>query len=336
MSEQRQKAFQRNQSLEELLTELSNLLAPVEAKIAAQYEQPKNPVVFVVSAPRSGSTLMMQWLAATGLFAYPTNLMSRFYAAPYVGAKIQLLLTAPEYNYRNEILDFNQEIGFESHLGKTQGALAPNEFWYFWRRFFSVQEPRLLTTEEQAAVDGRGFVAELAAIESVFNKPLALKGMLLALNVPFLSGLFHKAIFLYIKRQPFYTIQSLLLSREHFYGSREKWYSIKPPQYDELIKYDPVYQVAGQVYFTTKMIEDGLAAISPERQLSVPYDAFCAHPLQVFDGLRGKYAAQGAVLDKPNVGQSVFQPKNDVRLSRDECNKVIEAYYEFSGEKLVT
>ena len=38
-------------------------------------------VVLVVGGPRSGSTVMMQWLASSGVFAYPSNLLSRFYRA---------------------------------------------------------------------------------------------------------------------------------------------------------------------------------------------------------------------------------------------------------------
>ncbi|GAH14530.1 unnamed protein product, partial [marine sediment metagenome] len=29
---------------------------------------------------------MMQWLASTEMFAYPSNLLSRFYGSPYIGA----------------------------------------------------------------------------------------------------------------------------------------------------------------------------------------------------------------------------------------------------------
>ncbi len=43
-----------------------------------------------------------------------------------------MLLTDEQYNYRNEILDFNRKIDFISENGKTTGALAPNEFWYFF------------------------------------------------------------------------------------------------------------------------------------------------------------------------------------------------------------
>jgi len=42
-----------------------------------------------VGALRSGTTLFMQWLANTGVFSYPTNILSQFFGAPVIGAKIQ-------------------------------------------------------------------------------------------------------------------------------------------------------------------------------------------------------------------------------------------------------
>ena len=131
MKFKRQAEFQRNENLERLLKEINSILEAAEDTILIHYRMPKYPVIFVVGAPRCGSTLVMQWLARTGKFAYPSNLLSRFYGAPYIGAKIQKLITDPEYDFNNELFDFDNEISFESNLGKTKGALEPNEFWYF-------------------------------------------------------------------------------------------------------------------------------------------------------------------------------------------------------------
>ena len=76
-------------ALEQLLAEINGLLGPVEEQIFNEYRMPRYPVLFVVGMPRCGSTLLMQWLAQTARFAYPTNLLSRFYAAPAIGARIQ-------------------------------------------------------------------------------------------------------------------------------------------------------------------------------------------------------------------------------------------------------
>lgn len=334
METEREPEFRRNQRLEALLQELNGLLAPVEREIAAQHQMPRFPVLFVVGAPRSGSTLIMQWLAATSAFAYPSNLISRFYQAPAVGARIQLLLTAPEYNFRDELYDLSGDIAFTSSLGKTKGALQPNEFWYFWRRFLPNVEPRHLTEEELTRVDGRGFTAELAALEAVFDKPLALKGLIVQLNLPFLSSLLDRALFLHIQRDPLYNIQSLLQARERYFGDRRRWYSIRPQGYEQLKALEPIAQIAGQVYYTNKGIETGLRQVGRERQLTISYERFCEDPGKIYASLQKKYEQQAFTLPETYSGPSHFQTANDIRLPSETIEEIIEAYARFSGEEL--
>ena len=276
---------------------------------------------------------MMQWLANTGRFAYPTNLLSRFYGTPYLGAKIQQLLTAPEYNFNDEILDFSGGISFSSDLGKTKGALAPNEFWYFWRRFFPITEPGYLALQDLEGADGRRFVAELAAIESVFDKPLAMKGLLLELNIPFLSSLFDKVLFLFVKRHPFYNIQSLLEARLRYYGDRRAWYSIKPREYDLLQDLEPVEQVAGQVFFTNGAIERDLGRIAASRGLVVDYEEFCQQPVQVFEQIKSRFSQQGFRADWDYTGPDHFHSTNQIRLPEENCQRIVNAYRALSGEE---
>ncbi len=330
----RRREFQRNEELEKLLAELNGLLEPVETELVEDFQMPRYPVVFVVGAPRSGSTLMMQWLARTGRFAYPTNLLSRFYAAPFIGAKIQQVLTAPEYSFRDELFDLTGEISFSSSLGKTRGALAPNEFWYFWRRFIPNTEPRHLDAESLEKVRVKELVAELAAIEAAFDKPLALKGMILELNIPFLSSILDKALFLFVKRHPFYTIQSLLESRDKYFGDRHAWYSIKPREYDLLKCLDPFEQVAGQVYFTNRAIEEELHQIDVARWLIVDYEHFCTDPRQTFGQILSKFGQQGTRVLWDYKGPEQFHTTNQIRLPEGHCARIGLAYKRFSGEDI--
>jgi hypothetical protein len=331
----RRREFQRNEELEKLLAELNSLLEPVEAELLEDYRMPRYPVVFVVGAPRSGSTLLMQWLAHTGRFAYPTNLLSRFYAAPFVGAKIQQLLTAPEYSFRDELFDFVGEISFSSSLGKTKGVLAPNEFWYFWRRFIPNTEPRHLDAESLEKIRVKELVAELASIEAAFDKPLALKGMILELNIPFLSSILDQALFLVVKRHPFYTIQSLIESREQYFGDRRAWYSIKPKEYDLLKGLDPFEQVAGQVYFTNHTINEDLHQIDIARWLVVDYERFCSDPMQTFGRILTKFGQQGTHVHWDYTGPEQFHHTNQIRLPEGDCARIGLAYRKFSGEDIM-
>ena len=327
MKFERQETFSRNENLEQLLKEINNsILGPIEEEILEGYRIPKYPIVLIMGCARSGTTLMIQWLANTGRFAYPTNLLSRFYRAPYIGAKIQQLLTDPKFDFNQEILDFNSEICFVSNVGKTKGALAPNGFWYFWRRFFPDDE--LSLTEE---VDDARLVAELAAVEAVFGKPFVLKGMVVNWNIPYLSSILEKVLFIFTERHPFYNIQSLLETRVKYFGDRKAWYSFKPKEYDMLKDLDPFKQVAGQVYFTNRAIEEGLKQVDAARGLRVSYEEFCTAPERVFNQITEKFSQQGYRVNWSYTGPEQFQSTNQVRLPRGDCKRIIDAYKGFSG-----
>jgi hypothetical protein len=334
MEPAQRQTHRRNEKLEALLAELSSLLGPVETKLLSSFDHPKYPPVFIVGMPRGGTTLLLQLLAQSGRFAYPTNLLSRFYAAPYVGARIQQLLTDPAYNFNDEFADCARPVSFESDLGKTQGILAPNEFWYFWRRFIPNKTLRHLSTEELAQVNEKEFVAELAAIEAAFDKPFVCKGLILQLNLPFLSSLFHKVLFIYVRRHPFYTIQSLLEAREKYFGDRQGWYSIKPPEYDTLREMKPIMQVAGQVYYTIQRIEAGLAQIGAERVLTIDYQSLCQNPAGFWAGLRQKLAGQQYELAGTYAGPAAFTSTNQIRVSAADKETIITAYHHFAGVRL--
>lgn len=325
MKNKRQGTFRRNEKLELLLNEVNFILGSAEEKIVKHYITPKYPTILIIGAPRSGTTLLLQWLAKTGKVSYPTNLISRFYGAPCIGAKIQQLLTSPEYNFRDEILDFSSEFSFESDLGKTKGALAPNEFWYFWRRFIPNIEPEFLNKEALKAVKTKSLLAELAAIESVIDKPFAMKGLILQFNIGFLNRIFDKVLFLFIKRNPFYNVQSLLKARESFYGSIEKWYSVKPREYDLLKDLPPFEQVAGQVYYTNCSIANELENIDPSRWIQIAYEDFCTNPEMLFSQIAGKLAKQGYEIGNYR-GPAKFEVSNKIYFSEHDCNNIRAAY----------
>lgn len=301
-------SFQRNRDLEALLTELNSDLWPAEkALLETPTTAPEQPLIFIVGPLRSGSTLFMQWLASLGLFAYPSNLLSRFYHAPILGAKIQLLLTDERYNFRNEILDFNAEVDFTSFNGKTTGALAPNEFWYFWRRFLPFDEIDYLPNEElKARADGKTLAAELAGVARVLGRPLAMKAMILSHNIDYLAGLFDNAIFVHTCREPLANIASGLDARRRQYGDIDTWYSFKIPEYEQLKSLSPHEQVAGQVFHINRAVEEGLSHLSDERKLVVEYEAFCRSPEYYYRQLRDRLASLGCAIPEAYNGPVEF------------------------------
>lgn len=298
----RAKSFARNALLEELLGEIN-----ADLKISENYQLEKlmgsdmpNVLVLVMAPLRSGTTLFMQWLANTGLFAYPTNLLSRFYQAPIIGAKIQLLLTDPRFNFRDELGEFMQQAEYRSENGKTKGVLAPNEFWYFWRRFLSEPGQDIWTDEElRQSMDTPTMLAELAGMMQVFQKPFLAKGMLFNYNIPFLDSVFDKALFIQIKRDPHTNAASVLEARKRQLGSEESWYSFDIPEKEELMALDPYEQALGQVQAINRAVDNGLSGVDESRKMVVHYEDFCRQPARYFTELTAKIGLAGAAYTGP-------------------------------------
>ena len=323
--EKRTESFQRNTSLESLLKEVNNDLFKVEKNLVSN-QKLRFPLIFVLGPHRSGTSLLLQWLANTGFFCYPTNLLSRFYQAPIMGAKLQLLLGDERFNYRDELKDFSSSIDFNSNNGKTKGALAPNEFWYFWRRFLPFGELDYLPTEELLQKsDIKMLKAELAGMMNIFEKPMALKAMILNYNVDFLNNIFENAIFIHSKRDPVTNIESALKARERQLGSIDKWYSFKIPEYYDLIKMNPYEQVAAQIYHINKAVEDGIAKLAEHKKMTVQYEDFCDEPETIFNELKTKLSLNG--YDK-NLEYNM-QKKFKITRKNVQDENILTAYERF-------
>ena len=282
--------FSRNLSLESLLKEVNSDLSIAESSLIENVDKTmKMPLIIVMGPMRSGTTLFMQWLANTGVVGYPTNLLSRFYQAPILGAKIQLLLTDQQYNFRDELEEFAQQAEYKSENGKTKGVLAPNEFWYFWRRFLADPSRDVWSNEElQQTMDVATMKSELIGMMDVFQKPFLAKGMLFNYNISFLDSILDKVIFVHVKRDPVANVASVLDARKRQLGSESEWYSFKIPEYEQLKDLNSIDQAAGQVYFINRAITNGLAEVSGPRKLVVQYEDFCSNPKGIYEQLMGK------------------------------------------------
>lgn len=316
--------FRKNPTLEQVLTELNDLLSVCQEEVNRHYTSPNFPILLIMGVPRSGTTLLLQWLAESGHFAYPSNVISRFFRAPYIGARVQQMLV--EHDYRNEITGFGKTEPYTSQHGKTKGATAPHEFWYFWRRFFAlVGNAGLLPPEKLERIDVAHLNAELASLEAALTKPLAMKAMLLNWHIPFLNSSFERALFIHVKRDPLYVMQSIMKGRREYFGSEYTWYSFKPPEYGWLKELDPVTQVAGQVHFTLRTVEAGLSQVDNSRKITIEYERFCREPALVWETLRSRLATQGYRLEDQYEGPHQFRARNTVRVSPERWHEYEEA-----------
>lgn len=283
----RVEGYQKSASLEAELAYFESLLGPVERQILPEAKNSGEPIVFIMGCARSGSTLVFQYLAESGIFSFPTNFISRFYYAPYIGARLQRMLI--ECDFRNEVFSQpDKRETYQSSLGKTTGPLAPHEFWYFWRRFFTFVDEQKLSQNELKEIDGDLFHRELMALQSVQRKPLLLKGMILNWNIPYLAKLIGNSFFIHVHRSPLANAQSLIRARQSFFGKCSEWYSFKPPGYQNLLNHSPETQTYWQVLATNQAIRSGLEGLPDDRVISMSYEEFCQQPGRLLDRLSAK------------------------------------------------
>lgn len=272
------------------------------------------PPVFIVGVARSGTTLLYQYLAALGAFSYPSNITSRFYASPYIGSLMHKLFI--DLDDKEEF--FTKKNDFDSKLGKTKGASAPHEFWYFWRKYFKYREIQKLSESELSDIKIGEFINDLAAMESVFKKPILMKAMIANWNLDFLYKEIPKSFFLFVKRDTLLNMHSIYKARLEFFNNADEWYSFKPTEYEQIKNRSIYSQIAGQVIFTNKAIEKQLVKFSDERKMVIDYENFCENPIEVFNKVKARLNVLGHDLEVKNLDE--LPTKFEVRkgISRDQ------------------
>ena len=306
--------YRKDPEQEERLKHLNAHLAPLERQLISNFDQQRLPIVFIVGAPRSGSTLLSQTLAQTGVFSYVSNFVARFWRAPYVGMLIEEALGIRK-------LECDQS--FVSRFGGTEGWAGPHEFGYFWSRWFRFGETHQLNAKGLEEIDLDTLRKELAALESVYNKPLCFKYLPCGLHIPFLAERFQNAIFVLCRRQPVYNMQSLLLARRKVVGDEGHWWSLRPKEYPDLLSTSPYEQIAGQIYYTLKEIEASFSSLAPEQFLHIRYGDLCSQPRMEVNRVVEAVSQMGVEVNwKPDLIPERFESTDVKRISDEEFQKL--------------
>lgn len=311
-----------NSEPELLLQEVNALLAPLEATETADLVRPQNPILFVVGAPRSGHTLLSQVLHSSGGFATPSNFVSRFWLAPYVAAMIErTLMTGQKEHLSN----------FQSSYGKTAGLSEPHEFGHFLRRWLPFRETHKAEIEKIPEEKAAEFAREAAALEQAYGRILFLRNIVYGLNIQLLRHVFPRALFVVCRRNTLYQAQSILLARQKLVGSSDTWWSLRPPQYQQLKALPYPEQIAGQILCTYQEIESGLAGADEGLWLDIHYNDLCRQPREQAERIAHMVSAQGgaATCDEQAIPDH-FEIRDVQRVNHEELSRLNAALEQFT------
>jgi hypothetical protein len=308
---------------DEDLFELNNILEPLEYTIKLPYQSPQYPVIFIIGAPRSGTTLVSQIISSLSGIGYISNFVARFWLAPSIGIKI------------SEALKINQKLftSYQSKFGRTKGWNEPHEFGYFWNRWFDKgQTTHNLTSSELDTIDSANLIKSVASIEFSWKKPVVFKNSTwCTMQASYLAEIFPKSIFLVCRRDPLYVAQSIALARISNYADLNQWWSIRPSTYEKLLKLPWPDQIVRQVIDIESEMDEELASIDQSRILEIDYDSLCIRPREYIRKLIEKLNESG--VETPydlDETPSSFENQNRKRLSSNEWKLLKEAYEKFT------
>ena len=266
-----------------LLYAKNRALRPRETRLVRRYFRDDLPTVFIVGVPRSGTTLLFQLMARHLEVGYVNNFMARYWMAPvYAARKFERVY--PDCRWREDP---------ESDFGAAEGLMEPHEFSWFWQFWLEFGATDHLTREEWDAIDWEPPRAEILALAGWFARPVVFKSINYTnYHIAWLHELFPKARFIWMRRDPRYTAQSILGVRESRYGDRKRWWSVRPRDVEVWRHRPPEEQVAHQVHDIETAIEGAFAQLPARAGFTVSYEALTADP-------RRELAALATFLETP-------------------------------------
>ena len=184
----------------------------------------KHPFVFVVGAPRSGTTLLTQAIAHCFDAGYICNLAARFWRAPVTGIRLAKAILG------------EGSPGWDSCIGKTTGAgpRGIHEFGYFWRELFGLEAIDDVADPQQRAetIDWLQVYIVLASIQhELGGVPVVMKGIYPAYFAGQMqSTLGDNLVWVNIERDPLDNCISILEARQAKFGDAGAWLGWYPPE----------------------------------------------------------------------------------------------------------
>jgi hypothetical protein len=271
---QRQGKYRKNDQLEELLTEMNDVLAK------GQDVEPSGtnyPTLFIFGLPRSGTTLTYQLLSQCLDLGYVNNLIARFWLAPLHGIALA-----------QAVLGSEGETDFQSDYGKTSGASGPHEFAYFWQHWLKVGdiEDMLVFGDPRPDLDWVGMGKVVRCMQDAFGKGMVFKTGYAANHIKKFSETFSSPLFIYIERDPADVAASILQARKSYYGNANTWWATYSPNYHDLKHLSFDEQIAGQVLSLGKTYEDAINSVDPATVIRVTYPELCKSPKALLDEIQ--------------------------------------------------
>lgn len=283
---------------------LAKSLAPVslalqlrERQILDRGPRLERPLLLVVGAPRTGTTLVSQALANCFDVGYFTNLNAMFPRAPLAAETL--------FGGRHVEQDY------DSLYGVTAGLAGINAGFHFWDRFLG--SDRYAPAESLSAQRQRQLLDFFQCWCGLTGKPFLNKNNRNLACAEMLAEALPNAVFLCVNREPLQVVQSLIQARKWVQGDPCRAWGLFAEAARDDSEAAVVDAVCNQVERNLQSVTAARRSIPSERWLEIEYESFCGDPVGSIDAVRRKFSFLQQRPDRPKLAP--FAASSQLKLS---------------------
>ena len=243
-----------------LLIPVDYLLGPWERRIYATASKPNKPLIIVVGPPRSGTTLVAQYLINRFSVGYLNNLTSLFPRSPI--AANRLFMSADSFRRGD----------YRAFYGKSRKLSGANDGLYIWDRWLGPDRARV----PERLLKSHSELSEFfGALMDFVDRPIVNKINRLNTCANLVVDELENVSFVCLHRDPLFLAQSLYLARTEILGDVNSPYGT---EHDNRHLDDPIEDVCQQVLFHEQCARKQRQILGEDRFSIVSYDSFCEAP----------------------------------------------------------
>ena len=310
-----------HKSLQNVQEDINHALLSVDDEATRSFGPPEKPLIVMVSPPRSGSTLLHQMIISSFKISYISNIIARFWEAPYHGACLHQMIANPNFVST-----------CQSKYGHAVGPEEPHEWGWFWREQLKLKHDDFYVHDEKE-INWTKLGQKLSAIQSLFGAPLIIDNVFAMNAIPYLKKYFKHVYPVFLNRDPFYVCNSVINMRLERLGDINSMKYHIPRNAEKLRKIEnPIEQVVAQINLIYREIENLLKTFPDYEIFTVEYDDLKSAPQTTIQDFGSFANDSGWPLEKrpsqpidpvPNRNQNKYvNPKY-----RSELEKYIDYYF---------
>lgn len=287
----------------------SILFKPFEqiVRLCARQKEGLKPI-WIIGAPRSGTTLMYQIMCMAFKGSYLSNRVAKRYRIALIMRTIERI-----------VFDLDRvPKSFESNYGRTIAPGSPHEGGQFFYEFFPKEEPYC---EDLNPVMKNKFKKAVSFITSP-RKIFISKNTYHSLRIKALKTAFPNSRFIWVTRNKTETIHSIIHARHKNGIPNEEWWSVKPKGWQQENKRNEIEKIIWQVEEIESVIEKSLVE-SASIFLKIDYEEICNNPRKLLNHISEEFDMKK---DQREVFKLIPEKFEYSKRAEDEILKKIKSF----------